>query len=228
MSLCLKSFQGISKKSQMCPASEQVTNISELPRESSIHLTWNLNVLMHRHKAALWGILFVVSETLASLCTDRFLAEYSQLRDVSFTSLPTHGRLPGMAPSEDDAKHPDRRERHEKRLDALFKDATSKLLACRNLLSPDWSGGRFWYLEIGIMNGTLCAPAICNKMDMETTVAQAFVKFLGVKTAPRNITASEILPWSDLPLDFVVIGLDGCGSTTLHQHLKRHNQVGQR
>ena len=46
------------------------------------------------------------------------------------------------------------------------------------------------------------------------------------KDQTATATATELLHWSDLSLDFVVIGVDGCGSTALHRHLRRHSQDG--
>mmetsp|Transcript_66031 Transcript_66031/g.144836 ORF Transcript_66031/g.144836 Transcript_66031/m.144836 type:complete len:423 (-) Transcript_66031:18-1286(-) len=153
-----------------------------------------------------------------SICKERFEAEFPQLRALS-TSIPTHGHLPWMEVAQ---FHGDE---SEKRLEILFEDATSKVLLCWNFLSKEWKGGRFWYLEMaGIGRGTLCAPAVCSKEEMETEIQRSFLaKMRQDQTA--TATATELLHWSDLSLDFVVIGVDGCGSTALHRHLRRHSQV---
>ena len=43
--------------------------------------------------------------------------------------------------------------------------------------------------------------------------------------APGNqhaAIAKEVSHWADLPLEFVLIGLDGCGTTSLRRNLAKH------
>ena len=106
-------------------------------------------------------------------------------------------------------------------------ETRSKVLTCWSL------GGRFWYLEISnVVAATLCVPSSCNNVSVKTTVAQSFLRQVAPGLSQARFgsrqdfsKATELAHWSDFPLDFVIIGVDGCGSTALHRHLRRHTQV---
>lgn len=36
------------------------------------------------------------------------------------------------------------------------------------------------------------------------------------------LSMQEVSHWADLPLDFLIIGLDGCGTTSLRRNLAKH------
>ncbi|CAK9030984.1 unnamed protein product, partial [Durusdinium trenchii] len=181
-------------------------------------------------------------------CTVQFEAEFASFRRASFAQLHTHDRgvpifeqfgTPGLLSGDEVAKvkfhtkryrdlqQKDLAEGTYEHLDLLFADATSKVLTCWSL------GGRFWYLEISnVVAATLCVPSSCNNVSVKTTVAQSFLRQVAPGLSQARFgsrqdfsKATELAHWSDFPLDFVIIGVDGCGSTALHRHLRRHTQV---
>ena len=105
-------------------------------------------------------------------------------------------------------------------LDLIVTDAAYKVLTCWN------SGGRFWYLETDVTSSTACVPSTCTEEHIERNVARMFFE----KIAPPGFTPEinlvrELFHWGQMQLDFVIIGMDGCGSTSLHRILAQHTEV---
>ncbi|CAJ1396556.1 unnamed protein product [Effrenium voratum] len=168
----------------------------------------------------------------ASECKARYEADFDHFRRMSFAQLHTHERgvpmhekFPGFLSAEEvnRLKHSAEKLEQDRQkgaeLDAIFADATQKILTC-------WSsGGRFWYLETDRGSGTLCVPELCSAGDVETAVAQSFLARVATTDHEALATARELSHWADLALDFVVVGMDGCASTALHRFLHSHTQV---
>mmetsp|Transcript_93372 Transcript_93372/g.194819 ORF Transcript_93372/g.194819 Transcript_93372/m.194819 type:complete len:541 (-) Transcript_93372:87-1709(-) len=107
------------------------------------------------------------------------------------------------------------------------------------------AGGRMW--EIGLTLGatkanfTVCAPAICNHSEASDIVAYAFVKNAVAKQGTSHYrqlpwtqedlphvtltTLEELGTWSSIPLDFALIGIHGCGTTSMFRNLLQHPQI---
>eukprot|EP00441_Pelagodinium_beii_P020023 CAMPEP_0197663814 /NCGR_PEP_ID=MMETSP1338-20131121/58257_1 /TAXON_ID=43686 ORGANISM="Pelagodinium beii, Strain RCC1491" /NCGR_SAMPLE_ID=MMETSP1338 /ASSEMBLY_ACC=CAM_ASM_000754 /LENGTH=455 /DNA_ID=CAMNT_0043242319 /DNA_START=153 /DNA_END=1521 /DNA_ORIENTATION=- len=109
----------------------------------------------------------------------------------------------------------------------IFADASAKVLNC-------WgSGARFWYTdifhsELGARSSSICAPDVCSQQDILLKIMpDYFTRMSGRQDLTRNHmqTAREVSHWADVPLDFVVIGLDGCGSTSVRRNLDKHPDV---
>mmetsp|Transcript_33357 Transcript_33357/g.72138 ORF Transcript_33357/g.72138 Transcript_33357/m.72138 type:complete len:546 (-) Transcript_33357:372-2009(-) len=107
------------------------------------------------------------------------------------------------------------------------------------------AGGRTW--EIGLSLGTtatnftVCAPGICNASEASSIVGYAFVveavmsqgssRYRQLPWAEEDLvhlkltTLGELVTWSSLPLDFVIVGVHGCGSSSLFRNLLLHPQL---
>ena len=105
-------------------------------------------------------------------------------------------------------------------LEVIFKDASYKVLVCWN------SGGRFWYLETDVASTTACMPSRCTQDDVENTIARMFFERIAAPgIRPEIALVREIFHWGQLQLDFVIVGMDGCGSTSLHRILAQHTEI---
>jgi len=70
----------------------------------------------------------------------------------------------------------------------------------------------------------MCVPNCCSQEDVESHLVAPYFNSIASTTqsAMENITSQEVSHWADLPLDFVLIGLDGCGTTSLRRNLAKH------
>ncbi|CAJ1350183.1 unnamed protein product [Effrenium voratum] len=122
-----------------------------------------------------------------------------------------------------------RRKQANQRLDEasdvmlLISDASQKVLNCWAL------DGRFWYVHlvhpyVGFRSSTMCVPSCCSQAELETELAATFFNHLAntFEAQMFNVTSKEVSHWADLPLDFLIIGLDGCGTTSLRRNLAKH------
>lgn len=110
---------------------------------------------------------------------------------------------------------------------AQFAHAHEMLFGC-------WvSGGRFWEVHAGDIRGSVCAPSSCEQDVVESVVVPEidahFRRRGGPVAPPINLggtpEAMELTSWEQYKLDFVVAGVDGCGTTSLHRNLDRHPEV---
>ncbi|CAE7360406.1 unnamed protein product [Symbiodinium pilosum] len=105
-------------------------------------------------------------------------------------------------------------------LEMIFDDASYKIMVCWN------SGGRYWYLETDVTSSTACVPSECSADDVETHIARMFFAKLAAPGVHLQIvTTREVFHWGQLELDFAIIGMDGCGSTSVHRILSQHTEI---
>lgn len=81
----------------------------------------------------------------------------------------------------------------------------------------------------------LCVPATCAAEEVVETVfaAQFAVEFMGDepksmlngKSFRDVVEISELRDWSAINLDFVIGGVDSCGTASLHLNLEKHSEV---
>eukprot|EP00927_Polykrikos_kofoidii_P061612 TRINITY_DN56445_c0_g1_i1.p1 TRINITY_DN56445_c0_g1~~TRINITY_DN56445_c0_g1_i1.p1 ORF type:complete len:517 (+),score=46.29 TRINITY_DN56445_c0_g1_i1:193-1743(+) len=121
----------------------------------------------------------------------------------------------------------------------LYIAAHEQVLGCWNY------GGKYWdtrLKEYGPDSGFLaeswpgkrlasaiCAPDVCEREQVE---AEVIPYFFGVKVlrqeealpspAPGQATALQITHWADMHLNFALLGVDGCGTTSVRRNLNRH------
>ncbi|CAE8605932.1 unnamed protein product, partial [Polarella glacialis] len=110
----------------------------------------------------------------------------------------------------------------------LFLTASAKILAC-------WAqpkGSQFWHIKAvhpigGDCTGTVCTPSICSKQDVMVNIAPIFLAHaLGKdQSGLKTVMAREVSHWADFPLNFVIIGVDNCGSTSLRRNLGSHPDI---
>lgn len=83
-----------------------------------------------------------------------------------------------------------------------------------------------------LLRSALCAPARCERTEVTALLLPRFFGLLlGSREAlpfvlPEQTVALELSDWSALSLDFVIAGIDGCGSTSLHRNLAQHPEIG--
>ncbi|CAE6941142.1 unnamed protein product [Symbiodinium sp. CCMP2592] len=107
----------------------------------------------------------------------------------------------------------------------------SRLARQTEVLGCWGSGGRYWHSEVqtslGPRRSTLCVPYSCTQADVEAVLAPIwFQRFIGVDAVTiERLTAQELSHWADLRLDFAIVGLDGCGTTSLRHNLAKHPEI---
>ncbi|CAE8733134.1 unnamed protein product, partial [Polarella glacialis] len=84
----------------------------------------------------------------------------------------------------------------------------------------------------------ICAPAVC---DADALLRHIVPRFMGYHLAggdlagadfympelsPAHANAQELIDWSSLDLDFVIAGVQMCGTASLWQNLERHPEIG--
>ena len=72
---------------------------------------------------------------------------------------------------------------------------------------------------------TLCVPRSGSVDSVRGPVAAALLRQVGRGLEAAPSLARELGAWADLKLDVVLVGVDGCGTTTLRRHLGRHSQA---
>eukprot|EP00929_Paragymnodinium_shiwhaense_P032130 TRINITY_DN17869_c0_g1_i2.p1 TRINITY_DN17869_c0_g1~~TRINITY_DN17869_c0_g1_i2.p1 ORF type:complete len:540 (+),score=72.43 TRINITY_DN17869_c0_g1_i2:76-1695(+) len=84
------------------------------------------------------------------------------------------------------------------------------------------------------LSGGLCAPASCSVESVKVAVLPMFLWVTVTGHAPlrppapaeHQATVSELSHWSLVSLDFVVAGVDSCGTNSLAWNLAQHPDIG--
>lgn len=81
----------------------------------------------------------------------------------------------------------------------------------------------------------LCTPGICDAPDVARNIVPDFFapEFMGSnpKSMIKDATFADVIEieelqdWSSINLDFVIGGIDGCGTASLHMNLEKHADV---
>jgi len=122
-------------------------------------------------------------------------------------------------------------------MEFLYTAATEQILVC-------WSfGGIYWdavlerppgHNDVGKwksqqLRSSVCAPDSCSQQELEGELLPQFFaqKLLASGNEVRSehlgrARADQVSHWADLTLDFAILGVDGCGTTSLHQNLAKH------
>eukprot|EP00929_Paragymnodinium_shiwhaense_P028271 TRINITY_DN16424_c0_g2_i1.p1 TRINITY_DN16424_c0_g2~~TRINITY_DN16424_c0_g2_i1.p1 ORF type:complete len:425 (+),score=89.90 TRINITY_DN16424_c0_g2_i1:68-1276(+) len=81
------------------------------------------------------------------------------------------------------------------------------------------------------LSSSLCAPDICTQAQVEREVAPRVFEFKVQQEGSNFVAPStgaealEVSHWADIPLDFIIVGVDNCGSTSLRRNLAQHPSV---
>ncbi|CAE8633703.1 unnamed protein product [Polarella glacialis] len=85
-------------------------------------------------------------------------------------------------------------------------------------------------LETGI-----CAPSSCSRSEvLQDIIPRFFDAFIFPRTSPGRpqlpplqgfVVADEVSDWSNFDLEFAIMGIDNCGSTSLHRGLAQHPEI---
>lgn len=107
----------------------------------------------------------------------------------------------------------------------IYEVASQRLYACRQL------GHRYWsitFLSNGqILTFALCLPNVCSETDIYAgDLTEAFQR-ISDSTLDSGIPKHmvELGDWSDLQVDFVIVGMDKCGCSTLRRNLMQHPAI---
>ena len=65
-------------------------------------------------------------------------------------------------------------------------------------------------------------PECCRFSEIHSVGLAFFQKVSGILMSKPKVTVEEVSHWADLTVDFVLIGLDGCGTTSLRHGLQKH------
>eukprot|EP00440_Ansanella_granifera_P065716 gb/GFBE01071270.1/.p1 GENE.gb/GFBE01071270.1/~~gb/GFBE01071270.1/.p1 ORF type:complete len:514 (+),score=45.84 gb/GFBE01071270.1/:1-1542(+) len=162
-------------------------------------------------------------------------AEYNAQFDVFISETGAHTRS-DMA----DALH---------LLGGVMDFAEAQLTRCRSV------GGRYWDVKLkmhdymtstgwGLGTGEyrpfdrllpfgLCAPAACSRQDLAADVVPRLIgHILGLDHTTLQAAedgvfqAHELQLWQDYSLDFALLGINRCGTTSLHFNLGQHPDIG--
>lgn len=82
------------------------------------------------------------------------------------------------------------------------------------------------------ISSPICIPASCEQEALETEVLPRYIRQLlripALLPAFKSgqSTFNEVRHWSDLSLDFVIAGVDCCGTTSLRRNLPQHPEIG--
>lgn len=114
-----------------------------------------------------------------------------------------------------------------------FGDESPEYLAAASdavqyaLLSCVLLEGRLWEIRHPSAGfATVCFPAACNadQIRMELLpLLPSRVPYSAREALSAGMT--ELVDWAELPLDFALIGIDGCGTTSLRYALEEHPSV---
>ncbi|CAJ1415135.1 unnamed protein product [Effrenium voratum] len=83
------------------------------------------------------------------------------------------------------------------------------------------------------MRFSICAPAQCQQQELLEEVAPRFLShhvfeklrgFAGVNLSTA-IDAEEMVDWTGINLDFAIIGVFNCGTTSLNRNLDQHPEI---
>ena len=135
--------------------------------------------------------------------------------------------------------HPEQEQMPWDQLQQLSAAASLFLARCRN------RGGRLWSVSFptntsgtsqklfgevtwGLpMSMGFCAPSICHKRQIPFLVEEFLSDFMGVRAElnPARMHRVELGSWEDFQIQFAIIGLDGCGTTSACRNLGLHPQI---
>ncbi|CAE7687264.1 mpl1, partial [Symbiodinium sp. CCMP2456] len=92
-----------------------------------------------------------------------------------------------------------------------------------------------------VLQNNVCVPAGCSRQDIADSVLPLFYEAVlfrhwSATTAvarsrnlllnvSRFVSIHEMGHWQDLHLDFAILGVDHCGTTSLHRHLSEHPSI---
>ncbi|CAE7753365.1 unnamed protein product, partial [Symbiodinium necroappetens] len=92
-----------------------------------------------------------------------------------------------------------------------------------------------------VLQNNVCVPAGCSRQDIADSVLQLFYEAVlfrhwSATTAVRRsrslllnvgpfVSIHEMGHWQDLQLNFAILGVDHCGTTSLHRHLSEHPSI---
>ncbi|CAE8695119.1 unnamed protein product [Polarella glacialis] len=94
------------------------------------------------------------------------------------------------------------------------------------------AGGRYWQVQIlrngalvvGPSNTGLCAPRACEELDVHQAVAPIFYG-QWLKPDQDEIYVEELSHWANLPIKFIISGIESCGTTSLARALQQHPDI---
>ena len=125
-------------------------------------------------------------------------------------------------------------------IEEIFAAAVHALEDCRAI------GGMLWSVEFPTnTSGTnsrarwekatllrpmgigFCAPGICKRRQLPPLVEDYVSNYMGFQAeiAPHHIRFTELGSWKDFNIQFAVIGLDHCGTTSARMNLGLHPEV---
>merc|ERR1712151_1008076 len=111
-------------------------------------------------------------------------------------------------------------------LDHLYSKAEETFLACET------TGGRLWALTVSdrTSNHTVhhrrgyCVPWQCSERHLQMasvrTIAPMFTPF-----EVRVHVDGELALWRSLSVDFLIAGVDSCGTSSLRRNLAQHPEI---
>eukprot|EP00929_Paragymnodinium_shiwhaense_P069073 TRINITY_DN34847_c0_g1_i1.p1 TRINITY_DN34847_c0_g1~~TRINITY_DN34847_c0_g1_i1.p1 ORF type:complete len:467 (+),score=81.05 TRINITY_DN34847_c0_g1_i1:150-1550(+) len=179
----------------------------------------------------------VTSQDTAKACAEAFHAQLDEL--LAYSGLPA--TLPP-----DDVHSMTLKEKSWSKLTGMnFHDKTHVIFEAGDVkVTRCWmAGGRVWEVEAtglyadapaGRVHRTaICAPALCSGDDVKALVPSFYGTCAdgtaGVDCIPPIGAKSDVYElgaWSQIQLDFAVIGCESCGSTSLHRNLGQHPEIG--
>jgi len=73
---------------------------------------------------------------------------------------------------------------------------------------------------------SICAPAICDIEQVEGPVLLRHLELHGLPPISAAIVkAEELARWSQVDLDFIIGGVDRCGTTSLYMNMRKHPDI---
>eukprot|EP00929_Paragymnodinium_shiwhaense_P000537 TRINITY_DN100782_c0_g1_i1.p1 TRINITY_DN100782_c0_g1~~TRINITY_DN100782_c0_g1_i1.p1 ORF type:complete len:487 (+),score=86.04 TRINITY_DN100782_c0_g1_i1:184-1644(+) len=140
-------------------------------------------------------------------------------------------------------------------LGTLLKDVQRQLSACKEYGGRYWEVNVNVTLYLEMMTKTsmdalkeycpsffrtpsfrlsMCTPRICEGQTVATVLTQMEVThrlchadhFILPEPRPHQVEAFELADWSELSLDFVIMGVQTCGTSSLWQNLAKHPEIG--
>ncbi|CAK0848157.1 unnamed protein product [Prorocentrum cordatum] len=105
-------------------------------------------------------------------------------------------------------------------------------------------GGRYWDIKLRIpynccatspseSRGGFCMPHRCSRWQVANELVPQFWRPMiasqykePCKVCRPLIKASELWSWEHLSLDFAIVGLDRCGTSSLKRNLQQHPEIG--
>lgn len=109
----------------------------------------------------------------------------------------------------------------------LLATASAQVEAC-------WAhGGRYWDADVRMLGSRnqsirfgMCAPWECSDAQARQEIVPAHLRQVPSLKFEHAFGLrsylSELSHWSAMALDFAIVGIDNCGTTSLHRNLERH------